>query len=70
MKTFKPLAILALLVSFFVLSGWHKPEKISETTAQEHVIVLLKFKAQPNKGAMAVSELMKLLEKVKQEPHL
>jgi len=69
MKTIKPLAITALLVSFFVLSGWHNPEKSSKTTVPEHVIVLLKFETQPDKGAMAVTEFMKLLEKVKQEPH-
>jgi quinol monooxygenase YgiN len=69
MKTLKPAALLIAFLVTFLLTGWHKAETGSNTGINEHVVVVLKFKAQPDKGAMAVSELMKLLEKVKQEPH-
>ena len=35
----------------------------------ENVIVLLRFKSQPDKGSYAVSELTKLANQVKEEPH-
>lgn len=34
-----------------------------------NAIIMLKIKAQPNKGAMAISELTDLIEKVKLEPN-
>jgi len=70
MKTNKSLAvILILVVSTLVLIGWYPSENESDIDYEQNVIVLLKFKAQPEKGAHAVSELINLFEKVKKEPN-
>ena len=70
MKTIKSLvAILFLAVSTLVLVGWYPSEIKSDIEAEQNVIVLLKFKAQPDKGDHAVSEFNTLLEKVKEEPN-
>ena len=62
-------AILILLLSAFILMGSGIDNKEVDTAAEENIIVLVKYKAQPDKGVMAISELTKLIEKVKQEPH-
>ena len=70
MKTIKNLAAISILaVSTLVLIGWYPFEKKSGKDATENIIVLLKFKAQPDKGDQAVSELTDLFEKVKEEPN-
>jgi quinol monooxygenase YgiN len=70
MKTIKSLAsILTLAASILVLVGWHPPVHESETGSDQHVIVLLKFKAQPEKGEQAISAFNNLFEKVKEEPN-
>jgi quinol monooxygenase YgiN len=70
MKTNKSLAvILILIVSTLVLVGWHPSENELDIDSEQNIIVLLKFKAQPEKGARAVSELINLFEKVKEEPN-
>lgn len=58
-----------LLVSSLILMGYSNGNKEVDTTAEENIIVLVKYKAQPDKGVTAISELTKLIEKVKQEPH-
>lgn len=62
-------AKLLLLVSSFILMGYSTSNSAVNTAAEENIIVLVKYKAQPEKGVMAVSELTKLIEMVKQEPH-
>ena len=62
---FKPF----ILVLFFTLAGPGISCAQSFNTQPENAIVVLKFKTQPDKGAAAVAELKKLIEKVKHEPH-
>ena len=70
MKTIKSSsAILILAVSTLVLAGWYPSDNKSDIDSEQNVIVLLKFKAQPDKGVHAVSELTNLFEKVKEEPN-
>ena len=70
MKTIKNSAsILALTVSILVLVGWNPSVHRSETGSDQPVIVLLKFKAQPDKGDQAISAFNNLFEKVKEEPN-
>lgn len=70
MKAIKGIAvILFLTVSFYALLGWDSYKDRSANDSNENVIVLLKFKAQQNKGTVALSEFKTLLEKVKEEPH-
>jgi len=60
---------LILFITTFIYIGCDSSDKPSENSASKNTIVLVKYKAQPNKGIEAVSELAKLIEKVKQEPH-
>ena len=60
---------LILLFFTFVLMGCDSSDKRSTNTSTENTIVLVKYKAQPNKGIEAVSQLSILIEKVKLEPH-
>lgn len=70
MKTIRFLAaFIFLAASPSVFLGWIPSANASDTEAKQNVIVLLKFKAQQDKGDHAVSELTDLLEKVKEEPH-
>ena len=70
MKTIKSLmAILILVTTTLVLFGWSSPFMKLDSNQEQNVIVLLKFKAQPEKGIYALSEFNKLLEKVKKEPN-
>jgi len=69
MKVLKPLVLLVALLATFLLTGWHKAEKESNAALKQHVIVMLKFKAQPDKGTVAISALKALLNEVKEEPH-
>lgn len=68
MKLIKYLAVFVLFCSILVIVGCNESEKTTEAHEQNH-IVLLKFKAQPDKGSLAVSELTRLIDKVKEEPH-
>ncbi|MEJ2594291.1 MAG: putative quinol monooxygenase [bacterium] len=70
MKTIRILAaffMLAALTSAIV--GCNPSENKAGTNSGQDIIVLLKFKAQPDKGIQAVKEITGLLEKVKEEPH-
>ncbi len=70
MTTIKSLsAILILAVLSLVLVGWFSSEDKTFNDSEQNVIVLLKFKAQQDKGVHAVSELTSLFEKVKEEPN-
>ena len=70
MKTTKRVtAILISALLTLVIYGWHPSEIQPDIAAKQSVIVLLKFKAQQDKGVHAVSELNNLLEKVKEEPN-
>ncbi|MGI9547361.1 MAG: putative quinol monooxygenase [Flavobacteriaceae bacterium] len=60
---------MILLFSTFVLIGCDFSDKHLDNSATNNTIVLVKYKVQPDKGGEAVSELTKLIEKVKQEPH-
>ena len=52
-----------------MLVGYSTSTTAVDTTAEENIIVLVKYKTKSDKAVMAVSELTKLIEKVKQEPH-
>ena len=70
MKTIRLMsAKLILLMSSFMLVGYSTSTTAVDTTAEENIIVLVKYKTKSDKAVMAVSELTKLIEKVKQEPH-
>ena len=70
MKTIKSLAaILTLAVSILVLVAWNPSVHRSETGSDQPVIVLLKFKTQPDKADQAISAFNDLFEKVKEEPN-
>lgn len=70
MNTFIKLPLkLIFLFSIFILMGSETLYKQSDSSETKNTIVILKFKAQPEKGNEAVTELTKLLEKVKHEPH-
>ena len=70
MKTIKGLAaILTLTGLTFILMGWHPIESKTDIDLKEHVVVLLKFKTQPEMLTNALSEFNNLLEKVKKEPN-
>ncbi len=70
MKTIKSLvAILVLATSTLVLVGWYPSEMKSDIEDEQNIIVVLKFKAQPDQSVLAVSEFNTLLEKVKEEPN-
>ena len=49
--------------------GWHPIESKTDIDLKEHVVVLLKFKTQPEMLTNALSEFNNLLEKVKKEPN-
>ena len=68
MKTPKHIALVAtLLVVTVFLIGWGVEQDTA--TTEPTTIVVLKFKAQPNKSDQAISALNKLFEKVKEEPN-
>lgn len=68
MKTPKHIALVAtLLVVSVFLTGWGVEQDMA--TTEPTTIVVLKFKAQPNKSDQAISALNKLFEKVKEEPN-
>lgn len=69
MKTIKITGFISMLVvSTLVLTGCLSSGNNSDNNAKQSTIVILKFKAQPDKGVNAVSELTNLIEKVKLEP--
>lgn len=69
MKTIIRLPVRLILFLFITaLLGCDSNYK-NDLEKSKNAIVLLKFKAQPNKGAEAINELTKLIEHVKQEPH-
>ena len=62
----------AKLILLFLVIGLmsHRTTDISLNNSElKNTIVLLKFKAQTDKGSKSVSELIKLFDKVRQEPH-
>ncbi len=65
----KPSAILILAACTLFLIGWLPSSGKSESNEKSNTIVLIKFKAQPEKGAQTVSELTALLEQVRKEPN-
>lgn len=70
MKTLRSTAaILILALSASALSGCGPSKDKSDPGSEQNVIVLLRFKAQPDKGVQAVSELTDLIEKVREEPN-
>lgn len=69
MKFIENLAVSILLCSTLVLVSCSQSDSNTDSEANQNHIVLLKFKAQPDKGSMTVSELTRLIEKVKEEPH-
>ncbi len=60
---------VTLLMSTFVLLAGATLTDSSDHFTSENAIVTLKFKTQPEKGDVAVSELKRLFESVKKEPH-
>lgn len=70
MKTKKwPYIMLILALFALSFSSSNSTDLFKRTKKASHIVVLLKFKAQPEKGSEAVLELTKLIEKVKTEPH-
>ena len=70
MKTkLKTSAKLILIFSFLILIGCNSKNEQNDDSATKNIVVLVKYKTQPNKEVEAVSELTKLIEKVKKEPH-
>ena len=70
MNTIAKLPInLILLISTFIFIGCNSSGKQSDKIESKNIIVLVKYKTQPDKGSEAIFELTKLIEKVKQEPH-
>jgi len=59
-----PIKLILLLIAF-ILIGCNSSDKY----VTKNTIVLVKYKAQPDKSIEAVAELTKLIEKVRQEPH-
>ena len=57
------------LLSILVLVGCDKADKSLDSSLKDNTVVILKFKAQPNKGTEAVSAMTNLLAEVKKEPH-
>ena len=68
MKTPKHIALVAtlLVVTVFLIGSGVEQDT---ATTEPITIVVLKFKAQPNKSDQAISALNKLFEKVKEEPN-
>lgn len=62
-------AVLMLIVATVVLIGWEQYKTNDMDSAEPSVIVVLRFKAQPNKSDETISALNKLFEKVKEEPN-
>ncbi len=58
-----------LMVSALILLGFSTSDHSSEAAVTGNAVVLIQFKAQPDKSAQAVSELTMLLEQVQDEPH-
>ena len=70
MKLYNRLTSFSIfIVLALVLIGWVSSDITSNRRSEKNITVLLKFKAQPEKGERAVSEFVKLLDKVKKEPH-
>ena len=60
-------SILILAASLW--SGCDTSENNTGKAAEDNTIVLLRFKAQPEKGGLAVAEWTGLIEQVREEPH-
>lgn len=70
MKTTKVRVFFSvLLVSAIALVGCETIGNNPDKNTTPSIIVILKYKAQPEKGLKAVAELTSLIEKVKLEPH-
>lgn len=70
MKTMKNLfAILIVAATASLLIAWLPDQAEESPNSDQNTIVMLKFKAQPEMGGKTVSELYRLLENVKKEPH-
>ncbi len=66
----KHLASFLFVISTAVLLiAWLPAKSGKETNRDKNTIVMLKFKAQPEKGAQTVTELTQLIENVKEEPN-
>ena len=62
-------AVFILVAATFTLIGCQPSGNGKKIDASQSAIVIIKFKAQPEKGAETVSELTKLIESVKLEPN-
>lgn len=70
MKTIRNLtAFLIIAASTLLFVSCDPSANSSDASSGQNTIVLLRFKAQPDKGTQAVSELNNLLNKVKKEPN-
>ena len=67
-KTKLPLK-LSIVLLICILIGCGQSDKQPDKEKLEKHIVLVKFKAQPEKGEVSVTEITKLIENVKHEPH-
>ncbi|TXE07412.1 hypothetical protein ES711_11640 [Gelidibacter salicanalis] len=60
---------LMLLSSVVLLMGCNANTKPTDSGNEDHMVVLVSYKSQPNKEAQTYNELTKLVERVKNEPH-
>ena len=56
----------SIVLMAFIIIGWSHGQS---NPNEQNTIVLVKYKAQPAKGADAIAALTGLIEKVKEEPH-
>ena len=62
-------ATFLIMVSTSLLIGWNANNTATHDPTPNDIIVTVKYKAQPDKGAHAITALSQLIEKVRQEPH-
>ena len=62
-------AILLFIATLCLLIAWNTSSAATRGIGTNDIIVTVKYKAQPNKGAEAVAGLTQLIENVQQEPH-
>lgn len=60
---------LIVVVSISTLTGCDVNNKQSDKSPPKNIVVLVEYKSQPTKEAETLSELFKLIEEVKKEPH-
>ncbi|MCK0125405.1 antibiotic biosynthesis monooxygenase [Gelidibacter sp. F2691] len=60
---------LMFLSAVFLLMACNANTKPTDSDTEDHIVVLVSYKSQPNKEAQTYNELTKLIEHVKNESH-